>query len=73
MNKYFTTGSTENLLIKKKHFEEVVDSHIPFGLFGIDLKPPESTITLADVGGLSDAKTALSETLKWPTLVKSFD
>jgi len=60
-------GSTENVLIKKTHLEEVVESHIPFSMFGINLKPPESKISLANVGGLSLAKKTLAETLKWPT------
>ena len=70
-SKYFTTGSTEDVVIKRTHLEEAIENYIPFGLIGVDLKPPESKITLADVGGLSTAKTTLAETLKWPTQVKN--
>ena len=60
--------SIENVTICEKHLEEMVASHVPFGLYGINFKPPDDCRkTWRDVGGLTHAKQALLETLKWPT------
>ena len=63
----------EDVLIGTKHLEDDVEDHIPFGLYGINLKPPaDSRIAWSDVGGLTNAKQMLVETLKWPTQVRKW-
>jgi peroxin-1 len=57
--------------VKGKHIESAVEDHVPFGLYGINFKPPvESRKRWDDVGGLAEAKQMLLETLKWPTQVE---
>lgn len=57
-------------MVQGKHLEELVTNYIPFGLHGVNLKPPsDCRKTWSDVGGLSEAKRLLKETLEWPTQV----
>lgn len=66
-------GSVQGILIHSNNLEDAMENHIPFGLYGINLKPPtDSRIAWSDVGGLAQAKRMLLETLKWPTQVCKF-
>ena len=63
-------SSTEKIVVGSRHLEAAMQDHIPFGLYGINLKPPsDSKVAWSDVGGLADTKKILEETLKWPTQV----
>ncbi len=65
------SDSMADCRVTDEHLKAAVDGHIPFGLYGIDLKQPaENQKSWSDVGGLVEAKRVLMETLKWPTQVK---
>lgn len=63
-------GSIYEVSLNSKHLELAVEDYVPIGLHGINLKPPaESRVAWSDVGGLTEAKRIIIETLKWPTQV----
>lgn len=57
--------SNEANIITKNHVEKAFSGFQPSGLRGVKLQ--KSSTSWADIGGLSEAKKVLLETLEWPT------
>lgn len=51
--------------VRKSHFQKALSGFQPSSLRGVKLQ--KSTTSWADIGGLSEAKKILLETLEWPT------
>ncbi|KAG7664567.1 PEX1 [[Candida] subhashii] len=53
--------------ITQSHIDKALAGYTPANLRGVNLQKSSTTTSWSDIGGLSDAKTLLLETLEWPT------
>ncbi|KAK8439853.1 hypothetical protein B9J08_04346 [Candidozyma auris] len=64
----FNAASAENknrYTVDKKAFEKALSGFMPSNLRGVNLQ--KSSTSWSDIGGLTEAKRVLLETLEWPT------
>ncbi|KAH3673735.1 hypothetical protein WICPIJ_009684, partial [Wickerhamomyces pijperi] len=59
------TGSVKHLTTQT--FNDSIKDFTPSSLRGIKLAKPTASLTWSSIGGLTEAKTLLLETLEWPT------
>lgn len=57
--------SNDDLHFEKDHFLKAIEGYTPTSLRGVKLE--KSTTNWTDIGGLSEVKRILLETLEWPT------
>lgn len=59
------SGFSESTVVEQEDFDKAMEDFVPASLRGVKLQ--KSGIAWSDIGGLTETKSVLLETLEWPT------